>query len=222
MLNLNNIMGNRWSKKQAVLKEWRDQIWECNNEAAIKTYIDWHLDFFTRFYQPPLTSSHVLDIGCGYMIRNFYQAQKLDYLMTLINCQYIGIDPIDDWFVHRQSQDIEFYMGHGEDLPFSNGSFDAALLLGTLDHVLNPHKVLSETHRILKKGGKLWFANSYVEGGAWKILKAKLYHGLGFDKHHRFIWTPRGLKSILSQANFYIERTAKCLCDTSFYIEGRK
>ena len=96
------------------------------------------------------------------------------------------------------------------------------MLLGVLDHVMNPMKVLREAYRVLKKEGRLWFANSYIEGNTWYVLKTKLSHRLGFDKHHRYIWTPNDLELMVSRANFSIVRTDRCRCDVSFYIEGVK
>lgn len=217
-----NVTKKGWLKRQDTLKEWRNQIWGKMDEQGIKTYIDWHEDFFTRFYRASSSSCVLLDIGCGYMIKNFHQAGKLDNLMGLINSKYIGIDPFDDWFVKIERFNIELHVGCGEELPFNDNQFDAIMLLGVLDHVVNPIKVLSEAYRVVKKEGRLWFANSYIEGNSLDVLKAKLSHRFGFDAHHRYVWTTRNLQLMVSKAKFSIIRTDRCLCDTSFYIEAIK
>lgn len=219
---LNGTRRKGWQKRQNTLKQWRDQIWEKDDQSGIETYLDWHLDFFTRFYKALPRSCVTLDIGCGYMLKNFYQAGKLNELMQIINSKYVGIDPISDWFINDKQFGFEFHHGHGEQLPFQNEQFDAVMLLGVLDHVMNPMKVLHEAYRVLKKEGRLWFANSYIEGNTWHVLKTKLYYRFGFDEYHRYIWTPRDLELMISQANFSVVRTDRCLCDVSFYIEGMK
>ncbi len=211
-----------WRKRQDTLKQWRDRIWDNNDTLGIKTYVDWHLDFFTRFYKSKSPHSRLLDIGCGYMLKNFHEAGRLDELMQLIKCNYTGIDPISDWFVNSDHFVFELHQGNGEQLPFGDGQFDSVMLLGVLDHVMDTGKVLSEAHRVLKNGGTLWFANSYIEGSARHIWKMKLYHRIGFDEHHRYAWRPRDLESMISKASFSIVRTDKCLCDVSYYIEGVK
>lgn len=219
---LNGTRRKGWLKRQTTLKKWRDQIWEGNDKVGIKTYMDWHLDFFTRFYKAPSRSCTTLDIGCGYMVKNFYQVGKLNELMQIIGSKYVGIDPINDWFINDKQFDFELHHGHGEKLPFADERFDAVMILGVLDHVRDPMKVLHEAHRVLKKDGRLWFANSYIEGNTWEVLKTKLYHRFGFDKHHRYIWAPNNLELMISRANFSVVRTDRCLCDVSFYIEGMK
>jgi SAM-dependent methyltransferase len=76
----------------------------------------------------------ILDIGCGYMIKNFNQAGKLNRLMEFINSRYIGIDPIGEWFIPIKHSNVEFHIGYGEHLPFEANVFDSVMLLGVLDH----------------------------------------------------------------------------------------
>jgi SAM-dependent methyltransferase len=211
---LNNITKREWLKKQESLKKWRNQIWEERDEAAIKTYLDWHTDFFTRFYQSSSPSHMILDIGCGYMIKNFNQAGKLNRLMEFINSRYIGIDPIGEWFIPIKHSNVEFHIGYGEHLPFEANVFDSVMLLGVLDHVMDPPRVLREAYRVAN--------NSYIEGTRRKVLQQKIYHYLGFDKHHRFAWTENELESLVSKVGFYPVRMDRCLCDVSFYIEAKK
>ena len=47
----------------------------------------------------------------------------------------------------------------GHDLPFADGSFDAIVAQGVLEHVADSDRVVSEMHRVLKKDG-LVFADS--------------------------------------------------------------
>ena len=40
------------------------------------------------------------------------------------------------------------------DLPFKNESFEAVLLIALLEHTTDPGRILKETHRVLKPGGR--------------------------------------------------------------------
>jgi ubiquinone/menaquinone biosynthesis C-methylase UbiE len=48
-------------------------------------------------------------------------------------------------------------VGNVEDMPIKNNSYDGVVCISVLEHVNHPHKVISEIHRILKKGGKAIF-----------------------------------------------------------------
>lgn len=39
------------------------------------------------------------------------------------------------------------------DLPFADGQFDGVVIQSVLEHVLDPHRVVSEIHRVLRPGG---------------------------------------------------------------------
>jgi SAM-dependent methyltransferase len=45
----------------------------------------------------------------------------------------------------------------GENLPYRSGSFDEVYSKNLFEHIPNPIHILSETRRVLKKGGRLFF-----------------------------------------------------------------
>ena len=70
-----------------------------DSPPASRSTSRWHLDFLERFYQPPEDpQSAILDVGCGYMLKNFQQAGMLGQLLRRLGGRYTGIDPIDQWF----------------------------------------------------------------------------------------------------------------------------
>jgi SAM-dependent methyltransferase/uncharacterized protein YbaR (Trm112 family) len=44
----------------------------------------------------------------------------------------------------------------GQDLPFKDGAFDAAICQAVLEHVADPYRVVSEMHRVLQPGGLVY------------------------------------------------------------------
>ena len=218
------LAGGGWATRQETLRQWRNAIWEgAGQPAGQQVYLRWHRDFLERFYQPPQDrQSAILDVGCGYMLKNFQQAGMLDQLLRRLGGRYTGIDPIDEWFDIAADCPVRLCRGMGEHLPWDDASFDAALNLGVLDHTLRPKRVLAEIHRVVKPGGILWFANSFAAGSRLRVLWAKLAHRLGLDKNHRFVWTPRDLQRLVAAAGFTIVRTDYCRCDASFYIHAMR
>lgn len=93
--------------------------------------------------------------------------------------------------------------GIGENLPFLNCSVDAIEIPSTLDHVVDPVKVLSECYRVLKSGGKIGITlgNSH----SWyRILFTKLRVGIQ-DNHkhaHNFHFSIDETERLLIEAGF--------------------
>ncbi|WP_240797375.1 class I SAM-dependent methyltransferase [Streptomyces sp. F001] len=52
---------------------------------------------------------------------------------------------------------METHDSRAEQLPFSEASFDAAIVSMTLCFVADPHTALAELHRVLRPGGQLRF-----------------------------------------------------------------
>ena len=109
----------------------------------------------------------LLDIGCG---SGWFRRYTKDV-------NYIGLD-----IMIRQDVEIDFPMvvGIGENLPFKDESVDHVLVLATLDHVINPAKVLKESYRILKRNGKIYILSSVtIANSARKLF---VYAFLLFQK----------------------------------------
>lgn len=217
-------MKAQWLQRQKSLRNWRNAIWEGDgSKSGQRGYIDWHFDFLEKFYtKPDSRNANLLDVGCGYMLRNFDQAGRLTELFDLIGCRYSGIDPMTDWFNTGRRLGLELYEGVGEDLPFERDTFHRALCLGVIDHVMRPNRVLLEINRVLKAGGSLWFACPFIEGPWPYVVKEKFLHRCGFDESHLFVWTPGQLERLVERNGFKVCRTQFCSTTTSFYIEAIK
>ena len=64
------------------------------------------------------------------------------------DCEYLGLDPYSGHGEFR-------LIGLGEILPIRSSSVDSVLFNTSLDHILDYHTALEESHRILKKGGRV-------------------------------------------------------------------
>lgn len=87
----------------------------------------------------------VLDIGCGFFSDKF----AFDPEVT-----YFGLDISD------RARDVR---ADGQQLPFADSSLDWVLLVGVLEHVDDPDRVLAEARRVLKAGGYAYIAVPFLQ-----------------------------------------------------------
>lgn len=128
----------------------------------------------------------------------------------------VGVDVMQssvDWAnEHWKKQNMRFEVADGHDLPYENSSFDAAFALESLEHVMDPKKVISEAYRVLKPGGYaiflvptdnllfriIWFFWTKAKGKIWDEAHIQSFTGsslaqlteeCGFivDKEHFFL-----------------------------------
>jgi len=99
----------------------------------------------------------VLEIGCG--------SGKISSLLADTTELYIGIDPdikaIND--ASKTFENVDFRIGRGESLTFTDSRFDLVLFALSLHHQ-NSSLALKEAYRVLKKGGKLVVLEPSIEG----------------------------------------------------------
>jgi 2-polyprenyl-6-hydroxyphenyl methylase / 3-demethylubiquinone-9 3-methyltransferase len=92
-----------------------------------------------------------LDVGCGggFLAEEF---AKIGIAVT-------GVDPsgatIDMAQKHARTENltIDYRVGRGENLPFSDASFTMVCCCDALEHVDDPDRVIGEISRVLKPGG---------------------------------------------------------------------
>ncbi len=110
----------------------------------------------------------------------------------------IGIDPSSTMAAKARERGVNTRWGYGEDLPFTDGAFDYAVMVISLCFVNDPLQVLQEIRRVLRDGGEIIIAivdkESFL-GRAYRRKKSPFY------RHARF-FDVRELKDYLSQTGF--------------------
>lgn len=168
------------------------------------------------------TGGRILDVGCA------------DGTFTKIILDKSGADKIVGIDVLRSSVDfarkkfarnkkISFRVADAHELPFPAGSFDAVFCLETLEHVVDPAKVLKEIGRVLKKGGYAvvlvpsenllfriiwWF---------WKKGRGKIWEGT-----HLHNFSNEFLESLLENAGFKTKKNKKFLLGMLHLVKVQK
>jgi SAM-dependent methyltransferase len=139
----------RWREKLDRLSEWRRATWDGSSASEVRQKVadDLSMAFF-EFARVPQRGT-VLEIGCGSGEMSRYLPRR----------RYWGVDPMP---LPAQAPppaagfpDPFFVRGVGEALPLANDAFETVLLCETLDHALDPARVIREARRVLRQGGAL-------------------------------------------------------------------
>jgi ubiquinone/menaquinone biosynthesis C-methylase UbiE len=106
------------------------------------------LDFLCNGHDS-LSGKTIADIGCGSgHIAAYFSAGNQVWAADVI-------DQVTD----TVRDNIHFLKIEHDTLPFSEEKFDIAILNHVIAHTMNKSKLLSETYRILKRGGLCYIAN---------------------------------------------------------------
>jgi SAM-dependent methyltransferase len=144
--------------------------------------------------------SRVLDIGC-------HQGEFLRFLGRRI-VPSVGIDPLfrdnPDSTTHLFMRS-EFQKG----LPFDDGSFDAVVLLATIEHMQQKPDVAREAGRLLRKGGRVIVTvpSLLVDKLLSILLRLRLVDGMSLEEHHGF--SPDDLPGIFLPEGFNLKKGQK-------------
>ena len=142
---------SRWTSAQHSEKHYWNSRKEWINdddrnkmfwEEMIKEGYGLSYDFFK--------DKKVLEIGCG----------PAGIIFSIDNAkERVGLEPLDITnLLNDPSKKDVVKKGTGENLHYSDKSFDIVLCFNVLDHTNNPSKVLNEIYRVLAENGEflLW------------------------------------------------------------------
>jgi len=145
----------------------------------------------------------VLDIGGGWgLFREWWQPHRPGV--------YLVHDPGIERFcngpsgLHLQlysrafSRPMTFVEGFGEILPYKNNIFDTCLVAATLDHCVDPSRVIKEAVRCLKVGGNLLIIQSFYDNDKDEI-RTKPYD------RSKFLNQPRRLIRVIYKRLFHAD-----------------
>lgn len=137
----------------------------------------WRIDFCDRMYAPGIQFyqdklqglgfsdyNRVLDAGCGY--------GQWTLALASLNKRAVGIDILADRIAHAHSRyrdGASFLVGSIEDIPFSDGFFDAVFCFSAI-YFTDVSKTLAEFHRVLQAGGKLCLNSNGVGYYIYELL----------------------------------------------------
>ena len=106
----------------------------------------------------------MLDVGCGPNGLIFYLNDAKNR---------IGLEPLNMDGIIEEWKKPMIRNGLGENIPFTDNSFDIVVCFNSLDHCMFPEKVIREMSRVLRPNGDLllWF---HALKSQFKILRPLL------------------------------------------------
>lgn len=165
----------------------------------------WHNKRFNEVGKLIEKANDVLDIGCadGTFTKVIFEKTHAERL--------IGIDilPKSISFAKRRfarSKKMLFRVADAHSIPYRTESFDAVFCLEALEHVEDPIKVISEIHRVLKKGGYaiiLVPSENFLFRCGWPVWT--LWRGRVWRGTHMHAIDPRDIPSRLVASGFTIK-----------------
>ena len=150
--------------------------------------------------------SNVLDIACG---SGVLARAALEYLGA--SGRVVGLDPAPGMVAAAREVEpnIEWILGHAENLPFDDGSFDCVVSQFGMMFFHDRLKASREMHRVTKPGGRLSTAiwHSIDRNPAYKDIVAVLEEHVSSDAANAVkvpfcLGNPDEVAELLSQAGF--------------------
>lgn len=165
----------RFAQAQAAEEQHHKDAWGGLDYAGFRgvTSIEEYQDWLESFYRVSLA-------GFGFATGYFRKAAIVEIgsgpfgmLGCIPHARGLAIDPLMSSFAGYMRQYWRKspirVASMGEELPARSGTFDAALAINTLDHTLEPEKILKEVYRVLKPGA-LFIINNNVKSRAGKSV----------------------------------------------------
>lgn len=189
---------DRWIEAQNYEMHW----WSNRkSEIQFSFYENYATDLrnYIGSYSKINSETTILEIGSG-------AGGILTYLKESKN--RIAIDPLEKFyssveeFTRQRDVTVKYYNGIGEELPFNDSSFDLLIMDNVLDHCQNPHKVMNEAARVLRKEGHVFIKqNTYHSWG--RMIRA-LMEIFKIDKGHPHTFSKKELKELIKKNSLSI------------------
>jgi SAM-dependent methyltransferase len=143
--------------------------------------------------------ANVLDIGC-------FQGEFLQSMGNRIG-RSIGIDPLARPVESERIQLLpELFR---EPMPFPDASFDAIVMLATLEHIQDKNPIGRESYRLLRSGGRLIITvpSKAVDHIMDILCRLRIADGLCLEEHHGY--DPNDTPRVFAPHGFALERSRR-------------
>jgi len=105
----------------------------------------------------PVTSSMLLDVGCGYGGLVAYAGSRFG-LVVGVDADREQLQSAKTLLKQKFPDNLVLIRAHAEKLPFLPGQFSAVTCVQTLEHVFNPEAVIAQIRLMLAPGGRVYIS----------------------------------------------------------------
>lgn len=162
---------------------------------------------------PP--TARVIDVGCG-------DGFHLDLIREHgpSNWTVEGVDLDLRAVSAARARGLEVHAGRLEDLELPERSFDAALLIQTVEHVADPTNLLTAIGRILAPGGRILVVTDNTGSLDFAIAKRRHWGGYHFPRHW-YLHNARSLRLLARAAGLEIETMGTMMSPVNWVYSAR-
>lgn len=123
-------------------------------------------------------SARVIDVGCG-------DGFHLDLLRLHgpTGWRLEGVDADERAVAAAGRRGLVVHHGTLESQQFSTATFDAAILIQTIEHLSEPRALLEEINRILAPGGRLLIVTDNTDSPDFRLFGSRFWGGYHFPRH---------------------------------------
>ena len=179
-----------------------DYEWDYRNDPIITPTIVHEWDYLDLLLSREVTlgAERVLSIGGGGNSRTHIHLSSSTTDLFVLNP---GLWDLRNYPEKYRNVVITKILGIAEDLPFINSCISAIEIPSTLDHVLDPKKVVLEAIRVLRPNGRIGITLGNQESwyrSTLNFLRIKFH-----DNHthaHSFHFSPKDVEVLLISAGF--------------------
>jgi len=184
-----------------MLMNWPERLWIYSPFRIIsqKKEVDEWLRLPVK-----IEVDKALEIGCGLGRGARLLVQKMGF-------KHVFAFDLEDTLVKSAASsipkhlvdNISFYVGDAQDLPFDDSVFDAVVNFGIIHHVLDWRRCIREISRVTRLGGIFYFEEIYPSLYANALLKRMLRHPTE-DRFHE-----KEFLEALERNNFHLLDTVR-------------
>lgn len=132
-----------------ISEAYKGEIWQGPAQDRARRRINWMCS--------QAVGERVLDLGCSQGIASIVLGREGFHVIG-VDVQPSRIEYAKEDLAQESAQTrerVEFMVGEGSGLPFEDESFDTILLGEVIEHLAVPDRILRESQRLLRSGGRL-------------------------------------------------------------------
>lgn len=162
---------------------------------------------------PP--DARVLDVGCG---DGFHLSLLKEHGQP--GWQLVGVDSDTHAIEAAKRRGLDAREGFLEEQRFAPGSFDAALLIMTIEHLADPAAMLQQIARLLKPGGKVIVVTDRADSLDQRLFGQRHWGGYHFPRHWS-LFTLRTLGELAERCGLRVQRGGTLLSPVNWVYSIR-
>ena len=159
--------------------------------------------------------ANVVDVGCG---DGFHLELLAEFGPKSWHLE--GIDLDDRAIAAARRRGLTVHKGRVETLDLPEQSFDAAILIQTIEHLADPATVLRAIYRILKPGGRILLVTDNTASLDFALAKRRHWGGYHFPRHW-YLFNPASIRRLADVTGFEVASLGTMMSPVNWVYSAR-